>query len=102
MGVSGVLGSTGLTCEFIKPSIFSYLYDSVLTQPASLILHNKEATAHVENVKVALPASHLTPAAPFDSFTAAPILLKSLLSALVGILYFFALFSETFSQLKLI
>lgn len=28
--------------------------------------------------------SHLTPATPFDSFTAAPIFLKSLLSALVG------------------
>lgn len=35
--------------------------------------------------------SHLTPAAPFDSFTAAPILLKSLLSAVVGYLTAFLL-----------
>lgn len=88
----------------MNSQVFSNLNDSVLTQPASVIVHNnKEATAYVQKVKVALPAFPTwLQLHQFDSFTAAPVLLKSLLSAVVGNLPFFALFSETFSQLKLV
>lgn len=71
----------------MNSKVFPNLNDSVQTQPASLILHNnKEATACVQKVKVALPAFPPDSSCTVWFLHAAPVLLKSLLSAVVGYL----------------
>lgn len=101
--VSGGLSSAGLMLGLMNSQIFSNLNDSVLTQPASLIVHNKEATVYVQKVKVAPPAF------PPDSsciiwFLHCSSSTSKILTECSSWLpvYFSALFSETFLQLELV